>query len=287
MKPVELALCLLTTLFGPWGFPPMQGQILHADAPLPSFEVATIKPWRAIPRPINAPAPMKVDPAHEVRRQETNRVHFIGQIDLLIMDAYNLPIGSEKRILKGPEWVDSESNRYEIEAKIEPAKFVEMQQMSPEQQHEQVSLMEQALLAERFHLRLHFEMRGETSVYALVTAKSGSKLTVAKDGEKRQLLSRGNEIIAQAVTVDDFAHSPLWTPVGTRFVVNQTGLPGAYDFDLKWRADTVYGEETIVTLDDFPPLFDAIEEQLGLKVIDSKAPLEVIVIDHITRPTPN
>lgn len=130
----------------------MDGQILHASGAIPSFEVATIKPWKPSPRPLNAAPPAKLDPVHGARRLETSRVHFIGQIDLLIMDAYNLPIGSEKRILKGPAWVDSESNRYEVEAKIEASAYAQMQTMSPEQQHEQVSLMEQALLAERFHL---------------------------------------------------------------------------------------------------------------------------------------
>ncbi len=287
MKQGEAGLSIVATFLGAFVVVGMDGQILHASAPLPTFEVATVKPWRANPRPLSAPAPVRLDPVHGVRRQETNRVHFIGQIALLIMDAYNLPIGSDKRILKGPEWVDSESNRYEIEAKIDSSHFAEMQRMSPEQQQEQVSLMEQSLLAERFNLRLHFEMRGEAPVYALVIAKGGSKLVPAKEGEQMQLVSRGNAISGQAVTLDQFVHSPLWTPIGNRFVINQTGLTGAYDFDLKWRADSLDGQEVIETAADLPPLFDAIQEQLGLKVIDSKAPLEVLVIDHITRPTPN
>lgn len=262
------------------------GQILHPSEPLPSFEVATVKPWRADPRPMTAPGsppviPVMIDPGQHVQVQETDRVHFIGQIGLLIMKAYNLPIGSERRILKGPQWVESESDRYAVEAKIDASRFAAMRKMTPEQQQEQVELMEQSLLAERFNLKVHFEIRGETPIYALVVAKGGPKLSPSKGVETTSLSARKDEIIAQAVTLDQFAHSPLWTPIGNRYVVDQTGLTGTYDFTLKWRSDPL--DES----GELPDLFNAIQEQLGLKVIDSKAPLEVLVIDHIERPSMN
>jgi bla regulator protein blaR1 len=265
---------------------PMNAQILHAGGPLPSFEVATVKPWKADPRPMTAPGsapvvPMMIDPGQHAQLQETDRIHFIGQVGLLIMKAYNLPIGSERRILKGPQWVESENDRYAVEAKIDASRFAAMQTMTPEQQQEQVSLMEQSLLAERFNLKVHFEIRGETPVYALTVAKGCPKLTPSKDGETTSLSARKDEIIGQAVTLDQFAHSPLWTPIGDRYVVDHTGLTGTYDFTLKWRSDPL--DES----GDLPDLFNAIQEQLGLKVIDSKAPLEVIVIDHIERPSKN
>jgi bla regulator protein BlaR1 len=277
---------LLLALLGMSCAASMKGQILHASGPLPSFEVTTVKPWRADPRPMMAPGsaavvPVRIDPGQRVQRQETDRVHFIGQVGLLIMEAYHLPIGSERRILKGPAWVESESDRYAVEAKIDASRFAAMQRLSPEQQQEQVCLMEQSLLAERFNLKVHFEIRGETSVYALVVAKGGAKLTPSKDGEESSLSAHKDEIEARAVTLDQFAHSPLWTPIGDRYVVNQTGLTGTYDFTLKWRSDPL--EES----GDLPDLFNALQEELGLKVIESKAPLEVIVIDHIDRPSKN
>ena len=232
--------------------------------------------------PGSAPvAPIKIDPGQHVHRQETDRIHFIGQVGLFIMKAYNLPIASERRILKGPQWVESESDRYEVEAKIDASQFAAMQKMTPEKQQEQVALMEQSLLAERFNLKVHFEIRGETPVYALVVAKGGPKLTPSKAGETTSLSARKNEITAQAVTLNQFVHSPLWAPIGDRFVLDQTGLTGTYDFTLKWRSDPL--DES----GDLPDLFDAIREQLGLKVIDAKTPLEVIVIDHIERPSKN
>jgi uncharacterized protein (TIGR03435 family) len=137
-----------------------------------------------------------IDPGQHVQRQETDRIHFIGQVGLLIMKAYNRPIGSEKRILKAPQWVESESNRYAVEAKIEASRFAAMQTMIPEQQQEQVSLMQQSLLAERFNLKVHFEIRGETPVYALTVAKGGPKLSPSKDGETTSLPARKDEMIA-------------------------------------------------------------------------------------------
>jgi uncharacterized protein (TIGR03435 family) len=205
---------------------------------------------------------------------------------LLILFAYNLPFGSEKsRIVGDPEWLAGD--QYEIQAKIEDSLYTKMQKMTPAQQREQVDLMEQSLLADRFKLKVHFETR-EMPVYALVVAKGGPKLTPAKDGESSKLFTlaeneQGTEIAATAVTLDQFAHSPLWGG-GGRLVVDQTGLKGTYDFTLKWRPEQLVGQENGV---DAPSVFTAIQEQLGLRLVPSKASVEVIVIDHVERPSAN
>lgn len=263
------------------------GQIFLAHEPTPSFEVASIKPWKASVLPTAAAAPIKGDPMQRVRVLENDRVHFIGQLDLFLMEAYNLPIGSEKRILKAPRWADSEADRYEIVAKIDASTFAAMKKMTPEHQREQIQILEQSLLAERFHLKVHVETKGQTSVYALVVDKGGLKITPSKDGEESRISSLRNEITAEAVTLDQFAHSPLWTPIGQRFVINRTGLTGTYDFTLRWRSDDLHEAGTVQGESDLPYLFDAIREQLGLKVVDSKAPLEVLVIDNLERPSKN
>jgi uncharacterized protein (TIGR03435 family) len=77
------------------------------------------------------------------------------------------------------------------------------------------------------------------------------------------------------VTLDQFVHSPLLRP-GGRIVLDQTGLKGAYDFTIK-------GE----TGPDPASFFTLIQEQLGLKLVPTKTPVEVIVIDHIERPSEN
>jgi len=264
------------------------GQILHANGPLPSFEVATVKPWQAPPV---APMPdgamvLKFSPVG-VGGQKTDRVHFIGQAGLLIASAYRVQIGTERRmIVGGPGWVQSESDRYEVQAKIDDQQFAAMKAMSPAQQKEQVALMEQALLADRFKLTVHFETR-EMPVWALVVAKGGAKLTPAKEGEVSRLFTaeqgRGNEMTGQAVTLEQLVHSPLMMIDGQQ-VVDQTGLAGAYDFTLDFSPPAI-AEAGLST--DAPQLFRAIQEQLGLRLVASKAQVEVIVIDHIERPSGN
>ncbi len=198
---------------------PAPGQILHAAGPLPSFEVATIRPWQPVSRPPSPAsgdiaAPRKVMKASPVGGggQLTDRVHFIGQVEIFIASAYNLPVASGSRIVGGPDWLNSESNRYDIQAKIEDFLYAAMQKMPPAQQQEQVALMEQSLLVDRFKMKVHFETR-EMPVYVLVVAKGGAKLRPAEGGEISKLFTldndRGSEITASAVTIAEFVRSPL------------------------------------------------------------------------------
>jgi len=272
--------------FGSVPMPPVHAQILHATAPLPSFEVATVRPWQPpqmIPPPVPAPTGLPdVRPTGPPRRwdpgrpggQRTDRVHVIGQVSILLQLAFNLPVGSERQIVGAPGWVMSEADRYEIQAKIDSSLFAAMQTMTPTQQREQVDLLEQSLLADRFKLKVHFETR-EQPAFALVVVKGGSKLTPAKPGETPQLSASANETTGTAVTLDQFVHSPLLRPEG-RIVIDQTGLTGAYDFTIK-------GEDGA----DPASFFTLIQEQLGLKLVPAKAPVEVIVIDHIEKPSEN
>ena len=64
---------------------------------------------------------------------------------------------------------------------------------------------------------------------------------------------------------------------GDRVVVDQTALPGTYDFELKWVREGAEG----------PSIFEALSEQLGLKLEPKKAPVELVVIEHVERPTEN
>jgi uncharacterized protein (TIGR03435 family) len=92
---------------------------------------------------------------------------------------------------------------------------------------------------------------------------------------------------AQAVPFGQFVRSPLWTPIGGRLVVDKTGLKGTYDFTLKWSSGLVAPDAGQESRADTPSLFTAIQEQLGLKLVPTKGPIEVIVIDHVERPSEN
>jgi uncharacterized protein (TIGR03435 family) len=87
---------------------------------------------------------------------------------------------------------------------------------------------------------------------------------------------------ATAVSLDQFALSPFIAgATGGRPVVNRTGLEGAWDFKLTWASDRLTPEAS--REQDAPNFFTAVQEQLGLRLVPSKALVEVIVIDHIEK----
>jgi uncharacterized protein (TIGR03435 family) len=214
-------------------------------------------------------------------------VHSILTARLLIAFAYNVAFGFERvRVVGGPDWLGSDD--YEIQAKIDDSLYAAMQKMTPAQQREQVNLMEQSLLADRFKLKVHFETR-EMPVYALVVGKGGAKLTPAKEGEPHSLsiidVEQGLQMKAVGITLDQWIQSPF---LGGRTVVDQTGLKGAYDFTLTWgREEPVVSDAGQGSGADAPLLPSAIQEQLGLKLVPTKGQVEVIVIDHVERPSAN
>jgi bla regulator protein blaR1 len=279
------------------------GQILRATGERPSFEVAAIKPWNRtaspppLPDGINASgttAPVKVTKVAPVDAgpPPTSRVHMILPVSILITSAYNLPVGSENRIVGGPDWLRQDINQFEIEAKIEDSEYAAMQKMTPAQRHERVALMEQSLLADRFRLKVHFETR-EMPVYTLVVAKGGAKLNPAKNEKPARISTlgnaQGNEMTATGVTLEQFVLSPLVTGAAAGLpVMDQTGLRGTFDFTLNWTPDQLAVSTAAKEVGaDGPSFFTAIREQLGLLLVRSKAPVEVIVIDHIEQPSSN
>ena len=267
-----------------------RAQILHSQDPLPVFEAATIKPFKDPPSNWHQPGGDEVYLAAMSARG-------------LIEFAYRLPPGSTARVLNAPKWVDSDL--YEVDGKIDPALAATMQRMPLQQQIEKRRLLLQSLLQERFQLKIHFETQ-VLPVYALTTAEKGAKLSPAKDlppldpsqpAQPRNPANLRNslmiapkggqqfEMIARGETMDQFA--TMLTPhpeIGGRPVVNRTGLTSAYDFTMDWTRE----QGAAAAGDDSGPgLFTALQQQLGLKLVPSRAPVEVLVIDSISHPTPN
>jgi bla regulator protein blaR1 len=284
---------------------PLRGQVLHASGPLPSFEVVSIKPMKMMggpPPPLmpgGGPGGEQVISQIQIRggmptgapRVASDRMHMVMPARMLIAAAYNLPMLSAKSQMEGgPEWVDT--NRYEIDAKIEEAMNAAMQKMPAAERQQQVELMEQSLLAERFKLQVHFETR-ELPEYALVVAKGGPKMKAAAEGEAKQFsvmgTGQGSEMKATAQTVGDLARMLQMQPeMSGRLVVDQTGLAGAYDFAMKWTREQGADAEGAGSVGgDAPTYFTALQEQLGLKLVPTKGMVEVVVIDHIELPSEN
>jgi uncharacterized protein (TIGR03435 family) len=175
--------------------------------------------------------------------------------------------------------------------------------------------MLQTLLADRFGLRTHREMR-EMPIYALVMARkdgalgpqlvrstidcakwmaekrpqlgAGSASPVAPGGKRPvcTLLANRRFITAGTQTMQQLT-GPLQSFTG-RPVVDRTGLAGAFDFDLQWTSSPIPpAPGAAPPPDDGPSIFVALQEQLGLRLEPGRAPFDVVVIDAIHRPTPD
>jgi uncharacterized protein (TIGR03435 family) len=146
---------------------------------------------------------------------------------------------------------------------------------------DQVPLMLQTLLADRFKLVAHRETR-PTPIYALVVAKGGPKMKVSQEETMSRRNPRRGHYEAKKITIALLAtyfHSSGWTD---RPVIDKTGLTDFYDLVLDWTPDDVKSDDLSA-----PSLFTAVQEQLGLKLEAQTAPREVLVIDHVEKPEGN
>lgn len=149
------------------------------------------------------------------------------------------------------------------------------------------------LLADRFALKLHEEKR-EMAAYVLTVGKDRPKLTRSADASVLGGFTMGplGVMHAGGASMGDFTHV-LQGDILDRPVVDRTGLEGRWDFTLQWMPDDTQFAGMKVprqAADDantLPPLFTAIQEQLGLKLESQKADVPVLVIDHVEHPSPN
>jgi len=158
--------------------------------------------------------------------------------------------------------------------------------------------MYQQILTDRFGLKYHHEQR-DRPAYALVVAKGGPRLTASNAETVAQAtehpgrpgnLQMGRGAISGEGTTMHFLAIMLSRQLG-RTVVDQTGLTGRYDFKLTWTPEdaAVPAPQPADSAADLagPSLFAAIPEQLGLKLESIKGPVDVLVIDHVEKPTAN
>jgi uncharacterized protein (TIGR03435 family) len=147
-----------------------------------------------------------------------------------------------------------------------------------------VLLMVQALLADRFKLQLHHEMK-ETTRYALTLARSGVKMKLASDSTGGARGTNGR--ITGKRTMPQLAD--LLSAVLQQPVVDQTGLSGLYEFTLEWQGEL--GQAGLNTPPppnpSAPSIFTAVQEQLGLQLQSAKGPVDMIIIDHAEKPDAN
>lgn len=219
----------------------------------------------------------------------TYSAHNIALKNLMQSSAYGIP---QQRILGGPKWLDS--TRFDIEAKLDSAAVEELRKLGNEQQRIQIQKMFQLLLADRFKLVVHWETR-ELPVYALIAAKNGPSLkkTTLPEGEA-DTTSNDGRFVARGLTMEDLCKAltnELSRDLG-RVVIDKTGLAGRYDVAIKWTplADSAAADsrtDSSATPDAGPSIFTALQEQLGLKLVSTKGPVQVLVIDNVEMPQEN
>ena len=174
-----------------------------------------------------------------------------------------------------PPWAESE--RFDIKAKVVDADPETLKSLT----NDQVRVMARRLIMDRFHLETHTDTK-TMAVYDLVVAKSGVKFKPSlQAGEDDLMHMHGMQVTASNLHMKALAN--YLSRQTDRVVIDKTGLPARYDLTLKWSPDLAQTEHS----DDAPPLFTALQDQLGLKLQPSRGPVPTLVIDHIERPKEN
>jgi uncharacterized protein (TIGR03435 family) len=262
-------------------YPPRLRAQAPANDPSRAFDVASIKPNRS------------GDGATDLGFRQGGRFRAINEtLFRLIGEAYasSFPL-PRFQVVGGPNWIDSD--RFDVEAITDA-------NPSPDQSR----LMLRRLLAERFKLVVHYEMR-EVPIFNLVIARKDGRLgpqlrrsdvdcvalrAAAGDapipvspGQTRPCMMRfgRGQLSANGMTMAELAGMALSRYVN-RPVLDHTGLDGGFDWTLEWTPDT----QVVADLER-PSIFTALQEQLGLKLESLDGSVNVLVIDSASRPIPN
>jgi uncharacterized protein (TIGR03435 family) len=251
---------------------------------LPSFEVVSIRAhergyWPSFER-------------HQFTRDGFEWLN--TQAQGMIVYAYDLrdPKLGPNLIPGAPKWI--RSDWYDIRAKLSASDIEKISKLNRHERDAYQRELLQSLLIDRFRLKAHLVSKPSLA-YELIVAKNGpKKIKEAAAGESSSIdwVDAGYGQY-HAVPLD--ALTMLLQMQEDCPVVDKTGLKGQYDFELKWErpAETMPPPGTSIVPSApsgdsaRPSIFKALEEQLGLKLIPIKQPLESIVIDHIEKPSPN
>lgn len=204
--------------------------------------------------------------------------------------ATNMPAGVMIRLMYhlngsqisgGPDWLDKD--RYDVDAKADGPHTID-----------ELHVMFQNLLVDRFKLRFHYETK-VLPAYEMVVDKSGPKMTENHNPENFDIpiQPRGFGNI-QATHCSMSYLSWAASQVLNKPVIDKTGLTGYYDFKLEFTPELppdviarAEAEGRTIPQANGPDIYTAVREQLGLRLDSHKEPVQVMVIDHVEKPTEN
>lgn len=255
MRALSLAICLSLSGMAVYG---------QSSSVKPEFEVASVKPCQHTVGP---------DYNNQFAYTTAGMTARNATLKRLIAEAYDLQINQ----VSGPGWLDQ--NEFDIDART-----------SGNATKEQMALMLQTLLADRFKLKQHIEAR-EMRVYDLIVANSGPKIHPVSGGEGATQrpglhfhgdLHRFADLLAVqfSIPAPGNPNEPVragGTPIP---VLDKTGLPGIYDFSIDIRPE--------MGTDMFTAWQRVLQDQLGLRIESRKENVPVVVVDEASKsPTEN
>lgn len=227
----------------------------YMQVPRPSFEVATVKPS----------APIVGDTYNINTGRILHGVVTLGNATLsdCLKFAYSLTTDAQ---LVAPEWVSAKGRYlFDVTGKA-----------PPDTPQDELLRMLQGLLKERFRLVLHTEQR-EMKHYELVVGKNGPKM---HESTVEQVDARGaarlDGVTSNRMQMNKLAM--LMSRMTRMPVIDGTGLNAFYEIKLQWAPEDLKGKAEENPLG--PSIFTAVEEQLGLKLLWRKGPVEVLVVDR-------
>jgi uncharacterized protein (TIGR03435 family) len=250
--------------------------ILLAQAPRPTFDVASVK--------------RRTEESNQnifAVREGGRLIAVNNPLSNVIANAYGI---LDYQLTGAPDWVNSE--RYDIEAKGQAIAG-----------RKDMMLMLQTLLTDRFAMKARFETR-EMPAWLLTVAKGGPKMRMLGPDDCVALLQLPFDTKPNPDTMPNvcgnnmLSRNGVWTgthismPQVTRLlssamrgpVINQTAIKGTFDVNMQWSDDLAAADNA----GDAPPsIFAALRETLGLELKSGRGPVEVLVIDHIERPSAN
>lgn len=244
-----------------------------------SFEVATIR---------------DSDPGKPVRPAlnfSSNRLQVRGMtLKELITISYELGYGTKHQVIGGPGWMETE--RFDVTAKEDESVWKRLRNLPASQEGAANRQLIRELLAERFGLKVHQEQKVLTT-YTLEVAKGGPKLSPGQLNPHLPADIPQNRVNVRSIGSLEAHNTDMTLFVKVLSsqaeldglpVVDGTGLKGKYDFTLKW---TPFAASVADPSDSQPPLFDALQEQLGLRVKSRKHSVDVLVVDAADKPSAN